>query len=348
MCLQMLFRLSMALRCYKNNQWDNRMITKSNLQEMEDVVAHLKAVPFDVTVEGLYSAVQLYDGYEPECPQSYEDCYDQCVYRHFLAEGKQTGNTKELLARTLHDYRIHVGIRDFVARHDARCCIGVMGGHALLRTDEMFRKVVMLSKCLTERNYCMISGGGPGAMEAAHLGAWMAGRTEEEVDDALAMLQPAPSFKDEGWLPAAFRVMQKYPQRRYVSLGIPTWLYGHEPSTPFATHIAKLFENSIREDSILTLAFGGIVYTPGSAGTLQEIFQEAVQNHYLSFGFSSPMIFLGKRFWTEEMPVFPLLEGLEEAGKYRNLRLLLTDDVERVVEELEMFHVELFQKIREK
>ena len=66
-------------------------------------------------------------------------------------------------------------------------------------------------------------------------------------------------------------------QTKYVSLGIPTWLYGHEPSTPFATHIAKYFVNSVREDTILTVAYGGIIFTPGSAGTLQEIFQEAVQ-----------------------------------------------------------------------
>lgn len=320
------------------------MITNNNLQEIEGVVAHLKSVPFDVTVGGLYSAAQLYHGYEPECPQSYEECYDQHVYQHFLLEGKQTGNMKEQLARTLHDYRIHVGIRDFMARYDNFRCIGIMGGHALLRTDDMFRKVAFLSKRLTERNFYMISGGGPGAMEATHLGAWMAGRTDEEMDAALVVLQSAPSFHDERWLSTAFRVMQKYPQQKYVSLGIPTWLYGHEPSTPFATHIAKFFENSIREDSILTLAFGGIVYTPGSAGTMQEIFQDAVQNHYLSFGFSSPMIFLGSRFWTEEMPVYPLLESLEERGKYKNLRLGLTDDIGVVVEVLERFSMENITK----
>ena len=257
---------------------------------------------------------------------------------------------KEQLARTLHDYRIHVGIRDFMAHHDSYRCIGIMGGHALQRTDKMFRKVASLSKCLTENGYYMISGGGPGAMEATHLGAWMAGRTENELDAALAILRSTPSFKDEGWLSTAFRVMQTYPQQKYVSLGIPTWLYGHEPSTPFATHIAKFFENSIREDSILTLAFGGIVYTPGSAGTMQEIFQDAVQNHYLSFGFSSPMIFLDKQFWTEEMPVYQLLESLEEKGMYKNLRLGLTDDIEEVVEALELFSMENITKkqIKEK
>ena len=129
-------------------------------------------------------------------------------------------------------------------------------------------------------------------------------------------------------------VADKYPQSDYVSLGIPTWLYGHEPSTPFATHIAKFFANSIREHNILTLPFGGIIYTPGSAGTMQEIFQDAVQNHYLSFGFPSPMIFLGTEFWTEEVPAYPLLQHLMKTGKYKNLSLALTDDSEEVIQHL--------------
>jgi predicted Rossmann-fold nucleotide-binding protein len=174
-------------------------------------------------------------------------------------------------------------------------------------------------------------------MEATHLGAWMAGRTTRELNDALKMLSQAPSFRDDGWLCSAFRVVKKYPQDRFVSLGIPTWLYGHEPSTPFATHIAKFFENSVREDNILTLAYGGLIYTPGSAGTMQEIFQEAVQNHYLSFGFASPMIFLGKKFWTEELPVYPLLDQLMKSGKYKNLLLTLTDDTRVVVNKLSRF-----------
>jgi hypothetical protein len=52
------------------------------------------------------------------------------------------------------------------------------------------------------------------------------------------------------------------------------------------------------------------------------------------------MIFLGSRFWTEEMPVYPLLESLEERGKYKNLRLGLTDDIGVVVEVLERFSME--------
>ena len=70
---------------------------------------------------------------------------------------------------------------------------------------------------------------------------------------------------------------------------------------------------------------------------MQEIFQDAVQNHYLSFGFSSPMVFLGKDFWTKEMPVYPLLVSLMEAGKYKNLLLTLTDQNEEILAELKKF-----------
>ena len=315
----------------------NKPINNAQLFSQEEL-DYLDSVPYDLNRTSLYSAEDLYAGYDPAKPESFETCYDTKAYQYYISKGKQANDVKESLARTLHDHAIHVALDKFFKEHDSRLCIGIMGGHALLRTDPMYKKVVLLSKRLTEEGFIMLSGGGPGAMEATHVGAWMAGRTEAEVDDAVEMLTVAPSFKDEGWLASSFEVMKKYPlQGDYVSLGIPTYLYGHEPSAPFATHIAKFFENSIREDLILTVAFGGIIYTPGSAGTMQEIFQDAVQNHYESFGFSSPMIFLGTDFWTKDMPVYPFLEKLVEMGKYKNLQLTLTDDFDVVVDELKKF-----------
>merc|ERR1711991_711933 len=81
---------------------------------------------------------------------------------------------------------------------------------------------------------------------------------------------------------------------------LPTYHYGHEPSNKFATYHAKFFSNAVREDDIIQIANGGIffflgpfisttnlifnfigiLYTPGSAGTRQEIFQDACKNHY--------------------------------------------------------------------
>ena len=288
-------------------------------------------MPFDIFREHLYSAEDLYKGYQLGKSGSFKDCYDQQVYSHYLKMGKASTDIKETLARTLHDHSMTNAMNDFLAHFDERQVVGIMGGHGLLRTEEAYRQVVMVSKTLAENGCLMVRGGGPGAMEATHLGAWMTGRTEAETDDAIALLKEAPSFKDKLWLDTALQVMKKYPQEQTVSLGVPTWLYGHEPATPFATHIAKYFDNSIREDSILTIAKGGIIYSPGSAGTMQEIFQEAVQNHYLSFGYASPMIFMNRQYWTEELPVYLLMEHLVKKEKYKNLLMTLTDSTDEIV-----------------
>lgn len=299
---------------------------------------YLREVPFNVTPPGLYCAPSLYGEMMKDC--QCKCCYDMEVYQHFLSKGKHTDDEMEMLARALHDFAIGHYLDEFLNGYDPRQVVGVMGGHGVLRTSAEYRQVVELSKELTERETLMVTGGGPGVMEATHLGAWMAGRPMAEVDEALKILSEAPGFKDEGWLQTAFEVIRRYPQERYHSLGIPTWLYGHEPSAAFATDIAKYFDNSIRENTILTVAFGGIVFTPGSAGTMQEVFQEAVQNHYLSFGYASPMVFLGRKFWTEDIPVYPFLEQMMQEGRYKNLQLKLTDSSHEVVEELLRFRSE--------
>jgi len=313
------------------------MITIPDFSVLERIVDYMHEVPYDVTPRSLYSASSLYGKAAKDATDSITDCYDQRVYQHYLATGKHSCGEQEMLARALHDYGIDRSLKVYLSHYDRRMVVGVMGGHQLKRTDGMYREIVLLSKQLTERHSLMVTGGGPGAMEATHLGAWMAGRTTEEVDEAMEIIQSATSYKDEHWLSTAFQVMHRFPQEEFRSLGIPTWLYGHEPATPFATDIAKYFDNSIREDTILTIAFGGIIYTPGSAGTIQEVFQEAVQNHYLSFGVSSPMVFLGRRFWDEEIPVYPFIEKLMEEGKYKNLQISITDSSDDVIQEILKF-----------
>ena len=82
---------------------------------------------------------------------------------------------------------------------------------------------------------------------------------------------------------------------------------------------------------LLAIAKHGVIYAPGSAGTIQEIFQDAAQNHYGTFEMASPMVFFGRRYWTEEKPVYPLLEGLAAGRQYGDL-LTITDDVDEVVD----------------
>jgi predicted Rossmann-fold nucleotide-binding protein len=205
------------------------------------------------------------------------------------------------------------------------------------------------------------TGGGPGAMEASHLGAAVSGHPDSALGETIAALAVVPRMPDlhsilsvKGipdpalvraageWFAPAWVVSQaiEEPAR---SLSIPTWHYGHEPTSPFASHIAKLFQNSIREDGLLTIARQGVVFTRGSAGTLQEVFQDAQQNFYAQHpDYFSPMVFLGRDYWTEAMPVGPLLDALfataAPAVRAEADRLMLvTDDIAEVAEHLDAF-----------
>lgn len=294
-------------------------------------------MPYNCYVNRLYTANDLYKNYQLGIPESYKETLDYKVYEHFMANGKEAKNIKETLGRRLHDHSITDALYDFLDQFEDDKKVAIMGGHGLSRANKGFTEVALLSKQLTEKGYIMLSGGGPGAMEATHVGAWFAGKPNKQLHDAISILAEAPKYNDDLWLDKSFEVFKKYPETDFESVGIPTWLYGHEPPTPFATRIAKYFANSVREDGLLAIAKGGIVFTPGSAGTIQEIFQDATQNHYLSFDVSSPMIFLNKNYWTEERPIYPLMKSLNTDGKYNNLQLSITDNISEVVEILENF-----------
>lgn len=308
------------------------MITRDNFEQAR-IGNYLEFVPYITTMQHLYNADLLYGDWRHRTAQSLQECYDIVVYRHFLDTGKITHNPLEHLARSLHDHFILKELHHMLKRYDPQCVVGVMGGSAMLRNDSSYRQIAILSKMLTEQDKLMVSGGGSGAMEATMLGAWMAGRSDKQLDEAINILAQVPDYRDANYLEAAFQVMETFPSvGEYESLSIPTWLYGHEPTTPFATHIAKLFQNSVREDTLLTVCFGGLVFAPGSAGTMQEIFQDAVQNHYLTLGIASPMIFLGRQYWTEQMPAYSMLRSLSDRGLYHNMMLTLTDDNNEVLQ----------------
>ncbi len=296
-------------------------------------------LPFDTYPRKLYDSKMLYEGYDYHNEATFATCHDSLVYQHYIKQGKRGHTVRETLARALHDHFITYELYKLLDCYDEKMVIGVMGGHARRRDDPMYRQIVYLSKKLTEMGRLMVTGGGPGAMEAAHLGAYMAGRTDSEVEEALSMLVPSPTYKDEGWLCRSFEVMERFPLTSdYHSLAIPTYFYGHEPTAPFATDIAKYFDNSVREDGIVTVAKGGIIYTPGSAGTMQEIFQDAGQNHYETEGFASPMIFMGKDYYTHYMPAYSLLKDLSDRGIFKNMLLTISDDNEEIIEAIVNFY----------
>jgi len=307
----------------------------------------ISGVPYLPYRGGLYTPEELYAGFDPARPETYADTPDARIYAHWVATGRGSPPTLlEALAQRLHDHSVTAAMEALLYRSGTvRKVVAIMGGHSMKRGQPDYLAVASLSRALARRGFFMVSGGGPGAMEATHVGAWFARRTESELNDGLAMLAQAPSYTDRAWLSRAFDVRRAFPLGEddlpyCASLGIPTWHYGHEPPNPFATHIAKYFANSVREDGLLTIAKGGIIYSPGSAGTIQEVFQDACQNHYNSVGVISPMIFLGTEFWTRTRPVYPLLHQLAQGYDYARY-LMLTDSQDEVIQALEAYDREM-------
>lgn len=277
-------------------------------------------LPYNPYRNQLYTWRELIEGFDEENDES----LDYRIYKHF-DHSRYNPCIKEALNQRIHDHAIDSALRDLLSFDNngmtQRKCVGIMGGHGTMRTDPFFRKVVQTAKLLTEAGYYVASGGGPGIMEAANLGAWLAGKNNEAIDEALEMLAVAPHYSDKGFHAAAHQVLESFPDGA-ESLAIPTWFYGHEPSNLFGTHIAKYFSNSIREDTLLAVSLHGVVFAPGSAGTTQEIFMDATQNHYGTLNFYSPMIFLGEKRYEIDTLIFPLLRQLSYGRDYHDMLYL--------------------------
>lgn len=317
-----------------------------------DLIPH---PPFNPIHDGLYHADELLSGFSPDNPLSVIETIDYRSYLYFQQKGRTTITDPFAgMMQVLHDASIVQGMNRFLHDHleNGRRPVAIMGGHRELRGSETYRAVAKIAQMLSEHGFVVASGGGPGCMEAAHLGSLFAGQGEQALTDSIARLaDEAPAlpknmssvliqdkqtrawFINEeyakelaDWMMPAWRIAQQRkldlkPQNQ--SLAVPTWHYGHEPLTPLATHIAKYFLNSIREDVLLALASSGIIYSEGRAGTLQEVFQDASQIYYRETGDPvTSMVFFDSAFWTApaqpdnevHLPVSDLLYQLFVGG----------------------------------
>ncbi len=294
------------------------------------VFPRLPDLPYRPYRTALYTVDELMQGYEKGVEDSFRArSVDATIYNHFTKYRKSDEPLPvlEALSQRLHDLAIDDALFELLQDHPK--IVAIMGGHKMYRNEPAYRDVALIARGLTQAGYFVATGGGPGAMEAGNLGAWMAAYDLEDLDTAIEMLSPDLNYHTIGYLDRGFEVTQKYPAG-CESLAIPTWFYGHEPTNQFATHVAKYFANSIREDILLAVATSGVIFSPGSAGTIQEVFMDAAQNHYGSFKVVSPMVFFGKTFWTRQNPVYPLLQQLAGSKQYGKM-LSISDSPEEIV-----------------
>lgn len=300
------------------------------------VISRFEGLPYHPFRNALYSREELMEGWTPDS----DDSVDKRIYEHFHENGRDRPDVVEAMAQRIHDHAIDDALQDLlegrVDRDGAKKVVGVMGGHGTPRTDPYFHKVAFITRALTRSGFFIASGGGPGIMEAANLGAWMADAKDEDLDMALSILAQAPVYTDDGYMECAQEVIDIHPTGS-ASLAVPTWFYGHEPTNFFSQHVAKYFSNSIREDGLLAIATYGVIYAPGSAGTTQEIFMDATQNHYGTFKWISPMVFLGEKRYREETMLYECISQLAQGKKYADF-MLCTDDVVEVISAIEGYH----------
>jgi predicted Rossmann-fold nucleotide-binding protein len=314
--------------------------------------------PVSPVRDRLYSAEELLGGFRPDVPRAWLATLDGRTYRATVMSGMPVAHRAETgMLRALHDHAISTALQ---RRLEGHACVAVMGGHRMGRADPHYRVVTRLGRALTEAGYLVLTGGGPGAMEASHLGASLAGHGDAELLAAVDHLRRVAEFPHLGtivaadgtvgleagdalhsWQVPAFEIAAAIRAGAAASVAVPTWHYGHEPPTPFAPELAKYFQNSVREDGLLAVAHHGVVFTPGGPGTIQEVFQDACQNAYRSYGppgsgvsgsgVTSPMVFLDLGgAWTVDRPVLRALRFV--LGDARFARFVhVCDTVEEAV-----------------
>ena len=178
-----------------------------------------------------------------------------------------------------------------------RRLVGVMGGHALERGTDGYADAARLGRALAGPAHVVATGGGPGAMEAANLGA-LPGRADDDdaLDEALTLLADGagvPPVGRRAGSRAAFDVRAPVARRaptRWASRPGSTATSRRTCSPPRSRSTSRT--RSART-CCCTSAPAGIVFLPGRGGTVQEVFQDACENYYADGRAVAPMVLVG-------------------------------------------------------
>ena len=242
--------------------------------------------------DSLYTVDELMAGYRSDAPMQ---SLDARIAAHVAASGVPPADVVEAIAQVVHDQGVDQAMRAYVAASVAtgRHVAGVMGGSSTPRDAPAYRLAAETAKALSEAGFLVATGGGLGIMEAGNLGAYFAGYPQADLHAAIDELKRSPSYvgHEAEYIDSARAIAAARPAGA-PSLAVATWRFADEPISQFATDIAKLFQNSVREDGLLSIADAGVTYFQGDFGTLREIFQDLSQNASAQPAHQMAMVFV--------------------------------------------------------
>lgn len=272
----------------------------------------------------LYTCENLSKGFDDSDTQSAIRTFSfeqYCLYRPLQEKGAT--DSKKMQEIALHDAKVSELLLNYLyeSKTEIKRIVGVMGGHAEKRSGQTYQDMANLCRELTKKGFIVVTGGGPGMMEAAHIGSYFANCDDaswQEVIKELSSLKdtevdsvPKDQIVDtdgkilEGtekaiskihsWYKTAKQIKNKCHATPGDSIAISTWEYGQEPVMPFATIYAAYFQNSIRESALVRESRCGVIYGKGGGGTMREIWQDLEENYYTNNRDAfTPMIFFDR------------------------------------------------------
>jgi len=188
---------------------------------------------------------------------------------------------------------------EFVTGYEKMSSIGpsisVFGSARTKENQEFYQKAVKISRLLGERGYGVITGGGPGIMEAGNKGAQEGGGQ---------------------------------------SVGLNIHLPFEQHNNPYIDEESNLsFDYFFVRKVVFVKYSQGFVVLPGGFGTLDELFEALtlIQTHKIK---KKPVVFIGTEYWggliewiqntmlkegnisPEDLSLFKVLDDEEEAVKY--------------------------------
>ncbi|MET1168346.1 hypothetical protein ABWV16_25210, partial [Bacillus velezensis] len=144
--------------------------------------------PFNPIHDKLYGQFELIQNFDPDNTLSVTSTVDYQSFIYFEQQGRTTVSDPYAgMMEALHDASIGRGLNSFLAAEvqAGRRPVGIMGGHREPRGSKTSREVARIAQQLSETGLIVATGGGPGCMEAAHLGALYAKRTKDSLTTAI-------------------------------------------------------------------------------------------------------------------------------------------------------------------